>query len=156
MIRIAYTRRRTSAVPSVANEIQIFRFVCRSEYTFLGAVTEFMHSLNIGKAFNGGIELKSLINWGPAWNFLPSANAFVFVDNHDNQRGGGDVLTYKSGQRYVMATAFMLAQTYGIPRVMSSFKFDSSEQGICPHLDWRTNQHKHIYLLNLQSNRTAG
>lgn len=74
--------------------------------------------------------MKALINWGPAWGLLPSEQAFIFVDNHDNQRGGGEILTYKSAQRYVMATAFMLAHPYGIPRVMSSFKFDSSEQGI--------------------------
>lgn len=97
----------------------------------MGAVTEFSHSNFIGRAFNGGIDLKALINWGPAWGMLPSEQAFVFVDNHDNQRGGGDILTYKSAQRYAMATAFMLAQPYGIPRVMSSFEFDSSEQGIC-------------------------
>lgn len=96
----------------------------------MGAVTEFMHSIYIGKAFSGGIDLKALINWGPAWGLLPSEQAFIFVDNHDNQRGGGDILTYKSAQRYAMATAFMLAHPYGIPRVMSSFKFDSSEQGI--------------------------
>lgn len=97
----------------------------------MGAVTEFMHSMFIGQAFKGSIDLKALINWGPAWNMLPSDQAFVFVDNHDNQRGGGsDTLTYKSAQRYTMATAFMLAHTYGIPRVMSSFAFNSSEQGI--------------------------
>lgn len=89
-----------------------------------------MHSIYIGKAFSGGMDLKSLVNWGPAWNFLSSEHALIFVDNHDNQRGGGDILTYKSAQRYTMASTFMLAHSYGIPRVMSSFKFDSTEQGI--------------------------
>lgn len=105
----------------------------------MGAVTEFRHSNEIGKAFNGGNDLKWLQNWGPAWEFLPSEQAFIFVDNHDNQRGHGaggkNILTHKAPQRYVMATAFMLAHSYGIPRVMSSFYFDSSDQG-CNLIDF--------------------
>lgn len=111
----------------------------------MGAVTEFMHSQFIGRAFNGGIDLKALINWGSAWGMLPSDEAFVFVDNHDNQRGGGDILTYKSTKRYTMATAFVLAHTYGIPRIMSSFQFDSSEQGILPTM------HSFIFVSDVQS-----
>lgn len=61
---------------------------------------------------------------------LPSADAFVFVDNHDNQRyGNNDILTYKSRQRYIMAVAFMLSHPYGWPRVMSSFAFTAFNQG---------------------------
>lgn len=68
--------------------------------------------------------------WGPAWNMLPSKDAFVFVDNHDNQRSdNSNILTYKSRQRYIMAVAFMLSNTYGIPRVMSSFEFNAFDQG---------------------------
>lgn len=105
----------------------------RHEYSSLGAVTEFRHSKEIGKAFRGGNDLKWLMSWGVAWDFLPSEQAFVFVDNHDNQRGhgagGNDILTHKEPKPYVMATAFMLAHSYGIPRVMSSFHFDSTDQG---------------------------
>lgn len=61
---------------------------------------------------------------------LPTEDALVFVDNHDNQRSGNnDILTYKSRERYFRAVAFMLAHPYGWPRVMSSFEFTSFDQG---------------------------
>lgn len=57
----------------------------------------------------------------------------MFVDNHDNQRGhgsgGSNVLTYKESKQYKMATAFKLAQPFGIKRMMSSFAFTQSDQG---------------------------
>lgn len=53
----------------------------------------------------------------------------MFIDNHDNQREGGDILTYKDAKQYKMATAFMLAFPYGISRVMSSFDFAHKDQG---------------------------
>ncbi|KAH9377689.1 hypothetical protein HPB48_013960 [Haemaphysalis longicornis] len=64
--------------------------------------------------------------FGEAWNFLPSNEALVFIDNHDNQRGhggGGGVLTFFEPRLYKMATAFMLAWPYGLPRVMSSYRW---------------------------------
>lgn len=89
--------------------------------------------MEIGRAFRGDNPLHWLISWGPEWGFLPSLKAISFVDNHDNQRGqGGDastVLNYKQPEKYKMATAFMLAHSYGTPRVMSSFGFVRSDQG---------------------------
>ncbi|KAI7815170.1 alpha-amylase [Rhyzopertha dominica] len=103
------------------------------EYTHLGAVTEFLHSDRIGRVFHGRDRLTWLSNWGEGWGFVASGDAFVFVDNHDNQRGhgaGGDtILTYKAPKPYKMAIAFMLAHPYGTPRVMSSFFFDDTEAG---------------------------
>lgn len=104
--------------------------ICRTEYTFLGAVTEFRYSKEIGRAFNGRNQLKWLRSWGPEWGLLPSQDAFVFVDNHDNQRSDDwNILTYKSRQHYIMANAFMLSHPYGTPRVMSSFEFKTFDQG---------------------------
>ncbi|XP_053682119.1 alpha-amylase 2-like [Sabethes cyaneus] len=107
--------------------------ISKNEYTAMGTVTEFRFSAEIGRAFRGGNQLKWLKNWGPEWGFLPSDRALVFVDNHDNQRGhgagGADILTYKQSKGYKMASAFMLAHPYGNTRVMSSFAFDSSDQG---------------------------
>lgn len=102
----------------------------RTEYTKMGAVTEFKFSHEIGRAFKGYNQLKWLQSWGPAWSMLPSTDAFVFVDNHDNQRSdNADILTYKSRQQYIMAVAFMLSHPYGMPRIMSSFKFTAFDQG---------------------------
>ncbi|XP_063696476.1 alpha-amylase A-like [Culicoides brevitarsis] len=103
------------------------------EYDFMAAVTEFKFSAEIGKCFRGKTPLAKMSNWGEEWGFLPSNHALVFVDNHDNQRGHGaggeDILTYKQGKIYKMAVAFTLAHPYGIPRIMSSFAFDNSDQG---------------------------
>lgn len=97
----------------------------------MGAVTEFKFSQEIGRAFQGRNDLKWLQSWGPAWNMLPPNEAFVFVDNHDNQRSNDpNILTHKSRERYTTAVVFMLAHPYGHPRVMSSFKFSAFDQGI--------------------------
>lgn len=91
-------------------------------------MTEFKFSEEIGRAFRGNNQLKWLQNWGPQWGFLASEQALVFVDNHDNQRDGSHVLTYKTSKQYKMATAFGLAYPYGITRVMSSFDFTDRDQ----------------------------
>ncbi|EDS43918.1 alpha-amylase B [Culex quinquefasciatus] len=107
--------------------------ISRDEYTHLGTVTEFRFSAQIGRVFRGYDRLSHLTNWGEGWGFLPSHLALVFVDNHDNQRGhgagGSDVLTHKIPKNYKMASAFMLAHPYGIPRIMSSFFFNDGDQG---------------------------
>ncbi|XP_060660223.1 alpha-amylase A [Drosophila nasuta] len=107
--------------------------ISKSEYTGMGAVTEFRHSDSIGKVFRGKDQLRYLTNWGTAWGFAASDRSLIFVDNHDNQRGhgagGADVLTYKVAKQYKMASAFMLAHPFGTPRVMSSFAFDDTDQG---------------------------
>jgi len=96
----------------------------------MGAVTEFRFSSEIGNTFRGNNALRWLVNWGEGWGFVPSYAALVFVDNHDNQRGHDpNVLTYKNPREYKMATAFAMAHTYGIPRIMSSFDFTDSDQG---------------------------
>lgn len=97
----------------------------------MAAVTEFRFSQEIGRSFQGRNDLKWLRSWGPEWNMLPSHEAFVFVDNHDNQRSNdANILTHKSRERYIMAVAFMLAHPFGHPRVMSSFKFSAFDQGM--------------------------
>lgn len=106
----------------------------RTEYNHLGAVTEFKFSDEIGRLFRNKNPLKYLRNWGPEWYMLPSDDAIVFVDNHDNQRGhgagGADILTYKQPNLYKLAVAFMLAHPYGkVTRVMSSYDFNNTDQG---------------------------
>jgi len=107
--------------------------VSKYDYNSLGAVTEFGFSSQIGRIFRRYNALHWARSWGPAWSFLPSGDALVFVNNHDNQRGhgggGADVLTYKDARPYKMATAFELAHPYGTTRIMSSFYFESTDQG---------------------------
>lgn len=102
-----------------------------SEYTGVGLVTEFKYSVQLGNVFKTG-RLASLSNFGEAWGFLPSSQAVVFVDNHDNQRGhggAGNVVTYKDGRLYDLANVFMLAYPYGYTQVMSSYQFTDPDQG---------------------------
>ena len=40
-----------------------------------------------------------------------------------------DVVTHKTPHEYKQAVAYMLAQDYGFTRVMSSYFFDSDDQG---------------------------
>lgn len=99
-----------------------------------GDVTEFRYSQTVSDVFFNG-PLTRLHGTGSIWetvNFLPSDKAFVFVDNHDNQRGhgaGGHIVTHKDGDLYDLAVAFMLAYPYGQPRVMSSYAFEDGAQG---------------------------
>lgn len=106
--------------------------VSKFEYVDIGTVTEFIFSSEIGLVFQGQHAVNQLEGLGPARTFLPSEKALVFVDNHDNQRGhggGGIVLTHKKPKEYTSAVAFMLANNYGVPRVMSSYYFNDPSQG---------------------------
>lgn len=110
--------------------------VRRQEYTSLGTVTEFTYSTQLGMVFRKiERDLSALQSWGPSSGFLPSRYSFVFVDNHDNQRGHGSggsmILNFKEKILYTKAAAFMLAHPHGgnHPRVMSSFYFDDPSQG---------------------------
>lgn len=99
------------------------------EYTHLGTVTEFQYSYYVGRAFSGNDELVWLESFGEDWGLLPSIDALVFVDNHDNQRGHGGILTHKEPKAYKMATAFAASYPFGQLRIMSSFYFDDFDQG---------------------------
>lgn len=68
--------------------------------------------------------------FGPQWGILNDGDAVVFIDNHDNQRGdSGSILTYKKPKPYRSAIAFMQAYPLYVTRIMSSFAFDSHDQG---------------------------
>jgi alpha-amylase len=101
--------------------------VSPTEYTGIGDVTEFRYGDVVGNAFRDG-NLSNLNNLAGSM-LLGSADAIAFVDNHDTQRNGRARLTYKDGNDYALAEAFMLAWPYGVPQVMSSFSFSSPDQG---------------------------
>jgi alpha-amylase len=108
--------------------------VRKNEYYQNGHVIEFEYGKMVGEAFLGkdGQDLAQLGNLASSLRLMPSEKAIVFIDNHDKQRGhggGGNYLTYKDGKLYDLANIFMLAYPYGIPQVMSSYDFSSSDQG---------------------------
>jgi alpha-amylase len=107
--------------------------VRKSEYYNNGRVIEFEYGRMVGEAFLGleGKNLALLEKLAESPRLMPSEKAIAFIDNHDKQRGhggGGHYLTYKEGQLYNLANIFMLAYPYGIPQVMSSYDFTSSDQ----------------------------
>ena len=97
------------------------------EYAGIGDVTEFRYGDQVSSAFSSG-SLSNLNNL-PASMRLGSGDAVAFIDNHDTQRNGRNVLTYKNGSAYDLAEAFMIAFPYGVPSVMSSFSFSSADAG---------------------------
>ena len=99
--------------------------VSASEYTGNGLVTEFKYTTKLGDTFKNG-KLAWFSNFGEAWGMMPSHQAVVFVDNHDNQRGhggAGNVVTHQDGKLYDLANVFMLAYPYGYPKIMSSYDY---------------------------------
>lgn len=61
----------------------------------MGTVTEFTYSAQIGMVFRKiERDLSALSKWGIESGFLPSKQSFVFVCNHDNQRGHGSGTFY--------------------------------------------------------------
>jgi alpha-amylase len=134
-----YPDHLASILAQVAGDPYIFQEVIAggdepitlAEYTSTGDVTEFAYGRELSRVFRGG-RLAELRNFGEAWGMLPSTEAVVFVDNHDNQRGhgsGGDILMHRDGALYELAVIFMLGYPYGYPKVMSSFSFESGDDG---------------------------
>lgn len=109
------------------------------EYVHLGKVSEFRYCTKIANTVGALWDIPNL--YDPGWGMVNPEDAFVFVDNHDNQRGhgsGGSVITHKDPRNYKMAQAITLSQSYGQPQVMSSFYFNNSDQGPPANEDWTT------------------
>ncbi|KAJ8042135.1 Alpha-amylase 2B [Holothuria leucospilota] len=104
-----------------------------TEYTHLGRVTEFNYGPLIVDCIRRHTPLKDFgrFNFAESWELLPSGEAVSFIDNHDNQRGEGqeEIVNFKEPKEYKMANALMLAWPYGINRVMSSYEFETSDDG---------------------------
>ncbi|KAH9519299.1 Alpha-amylase A type-1/2 [Bulinus truncatus] len=98
-----------------------------NEYFHLGYVTEFRYPQKVKEGASGDLGRLGAV-YDPGWGMAPPDQAFVFVDNHDTQRGN-EALTYKNGAEYKRAVAFTLAYNYGFTRVMSSYYFTDNAAG---------------------------
>ncbi|TQN31653.1 alpha-amylase [Haloactinospora alba] len=117
---------RLDGDPYVFQEVIEDSAISPAEYTGTGEATDFAYSEELsGTVRDGSLAQLKGINGTEALN---SDQATVFVDNHDTQRND-PTLTYKDGDPYNVATAFMLAHPYGTPKVMSSFDFEDPESG---------------------------
>ena len=94
------------------------------EYVGTGKVNEFAYGRLLVDDFNNQIKYLEYMGNG----LLPSADAVVFVDNHDTERDGS-TLNYKAGDEYLLANIFMLAWDYGQPAVYTGYTFDNNDQG---------------------------
>jgi alpha-amylase len=109
------------------------------QYYDVGLVTEFRYCMRIAWGIADYGQLGGLIDYG--WGMARADRAFVFVDNHDNQRGhggAGDVVTHKTPREYKQAVAYMLAHPYGFAQVMSSYYFESTDEGPPHNADFST------------------
>lgn len=134
---------KVNGTPLVFQEVidQGGEAISSAEYTGTGLVTEFKYSVEIGNTFRNG-QLSWLSNFGEGWGFMPSYQAVVFVDNHDNQRGhggAGNVITFEDGRLYDLANVFMLAWPYGYPKVMSSYDFHHDTDAGAPSVSVHNN-----------------
>uniref|UniRef100_A0A914YR32 Alpha-amylase n=1 Tax=Panagrolaimus superbus TaxID=310955 RepID=A0A914YR32_9BILA len=103
-----------------------------TDYIEIGRYTNFNFGSAVSSAAKGQSKWTDLLKLGPGFGYgnYDDNDVLNFIDNHDNQRDSNPyVVTYKNGQAYKMAVAYMLAWSYGLPRVMSSFYFDVSDQG---------------------------
>jgi len=134
---------KVNGTPLVFQEVidQGGEAISASEYMSTGLVTEFKYSTKLGETFKQG-KLAWLKSFGESWGFMPSYNAVVFVDNHDNQRGhggAGNVVTFEDGRLYELANVFMLAYPYGYPKVMSSYEFHHDTDAGAPDVPVHNN-----------------
>ena len=52
-----------------------------------------------------------------------------FIDNHDTQRSNSNILTYRDGSLYKLASVFELGWPYGYAQIMSSYAIIDSDHG---------------------------
>jgi len=95
-----------------------------SEYLGTGDSFEFDYARELKSRFDGQIKDLRTIGDGK----LPSAQAAVFVDNHDTERNG-ETMNYKWGAKYILANTFMLSWPYGSPSVFSGYKWTDKDAG---------------------------
>jgi alpha-amylase len=104
----------------------------KEQYTGMGCVTEFNYCFSLANLQNSLAQLKTLADTPSSWGFLSDKDAFVFVNNHDNQRGhggGGGIITFEDPHALKVATGIMMALPYGKKRIMSSYFFSNSDEG---------------------------
>ncbi len=97
------------------------------KYFRVGGVTTFKYGEFLADALRGkNNNLQKLVNYsfGSSWIHYPEDRAVTVIDNHDTERMMDNMLNFNSpNNSYVLAYIFMLAWPFGIPKIMSSFRF---------------------------------
>ncbi|CAL7962777.1 alpha-amylase [Gammaproteobacteria bacterium] len=113
--------------------IDVYSFM--KKYFQIGYVTAFEYGKFLSDAINNrSNSLQKLVEYsfGSSWIHYPDNRAVVVIDNHDTERMMPNILNYKNAQNnaYVLAYIFMLAWPFGVPKIMSSFRFVDQDDPI--------------------------
>lgn len=109
------------------------------EYVGAGKVFEFQYARDLGPGLKAGVITDPALGTEPTFArplHVPNADAVVFVDNHDTERGEA-AITYRDGGLYLIANALMLADDYGTPVVYSGYAFSDRDAGAPQDADGR-------------------
>ncbi len=101
--------------------------VTPEQYLGVGDVFEFAWGRDVAGMIRGG-SLRLASELGSGSSYLPSAQAWIFVENHDTERGTS-TLGYRDGADAVLADVLMLATDYGRPVVYSGYAFSDRDAG---------------------------
>lgn len=97
------------------------------QYSELGYIWEFDYARGMRSYFEdqliGFIDLKTRFD-----TFLPSNRAISFISNHDTERNGQS-LNFNYQKEFELATALMLAESYGVPMLYSSYFYFDYDAG---------------------------
>jgi len=105
------------------------------KYFKIGYVTSFSYGGFIADAItNRENNLEKLVGFslGSSWIHQPENRTVTVIDNHDTERMMPSMLNYKNmhNNAYILAYIFMLAWPFGVPKVMSSFRFAAPNDSI--------------------------
>lgn len=115
------------------------------KYFQIGYVTAFKYGEFLSNAIkNQTNNLQKLVEYsfGSSWVNYPDNRTVVVLDNHDTERMMPNILNYKNSENnaYTLAYIFMLAWPFGIPKIMSSFRFNNSDDPIPKTRVWQNGQ----------------
>lgn len=94
-------------------------------------MTEYLYAKSVENFFRNGFPHNESIYWQSSKGLLDPSDALVFLDNQDLQRDPSNLSTisFREVNLYIMGTSFLLAHTYGIPTLMSSFEYEYTSEG---------------------------
>ncbi len=115
------------------------------KYFKLGYVTSFRYGEIIADALLGRKNnLQTLVEYsfGSGWINYPERRTVTVIDNHDTERMMKNMLSFKDNNHnaYVLAYIFMLAWPFGVPKIMSSFRFENHDDPFPTVPVWGNNQ----------------
>jgi alpha-amylase len=112
------------------------------KYFKVGRVTSFEYGKLLSEAMQReGGHINHLLehSFGTSSIHCPGEKVVAVLDNHDTERLMPSILSYKNNKNnsYVLAYIFMLAWPFGIPKVMSSFRFENDQDSIPSQPIWQ-------------------